>query len=318
MKIDPKTRLLGLFGNPAGHSLSPLVHNLLIDYYGLNYIYLSFEPDIKNLKNAFNAAKNLDFKGLNITMPFKEEIMDHIQKLSLTSSVIGSANTIRFEYPEKISHGHSTDGDGVVKSLEEKGFEWKNKNCLILGAGGAAKSAIFSIINKPVKQIFLYNVRKKRAIDLVENFKINIKNIIKKGINNKNNKNLLKIPDNKIIENKIVLVSDINKIGNKLDVIDLIINCTPLGMDLKDLKDLLPLPENWVLKNKFVFDMVYKPLETALLKKAKREKAASLINGIDMLINQGAYSFKFWFGIMPEEKVIKKAKEKIKKHLSQQ
>jgi shikimate dehydrogenase len=103
---------------------------------------------------------------------------------------------------------------------------------------------------------------------------------------------------------KIKILSDIIDIDEAVDKVNLIVNCTPLGMDIESYKDLMPIPENWNLKKKYIFDMVYNPRETILIKKAKKEGSV-IITGMDMLINQAVFSFRVWFGIMPDINVIK-------------
>ena len=148
--IDSKTGLLGLFGNPSRHSLSPIIQNHLLKYYGLNYVYLSFEPETEKLGEAFKGAVDLGFHGLNVTMPFKEKIIGLLDKTSGNASIIDAVNTIKIFHDISSSEGFNTDGDGVIKSLDDKGFNrWDDAECLILGAGGAARSAIFSILSKP-------------------------------------------------------------------------------------------------------------------------------------------------------------------------
>jgi shikimate dehydrogenase len=313
MEIDSNTRLLGLFGNPARHSVSPILQNHLINHYNLNFTYLSFEPDPRKIKDAFESARNLGFLGLNITMPFKEESINYMQKTSVTASIIGAVNTVKFTGEDRNAYGYSTDGNGVIKALEDKKFTWNKKNCLVLGAGGAARSAVFSMLKKPVSRIFIYDIVEERASMLLENFKLNIKRFLTDKDNNEGDDQEIKYS---AVEKKISILSDLDQVEDKLDSIELIINCTPVGMDIEGFKDLKPVPDNWMLENKYIFDMVYKPVETEFLKKARKDGAAEIINGIDMLVSQGVYSFKIWFDIMPENRIIDEAKDKIKKHLS--
>ena len=314
MEIDSKTRLLGLFGYPARHSLSPLLHNCLIDHYNLGYVYLSFEPEPGKIKEAFEGAKNLGFLGLNITMPFKDEIMQYIQRASATASIIGAVNTVKFKGKDSFAYGYSTDGDGVIKALEDKRFIWNKKNCLVIGAGGAAKSAIFSIMQKPVSSVFIYDIVRERALNLMDSFKSNIKKFLDDKTNTENDiQNKIALQD---VEEKLYILPELSQAEDKIASLDLIINCTPAGMDVEGFKDLIPVPDNWNLKNKYVFDMVYKPVDTKFLKKAEKDGAAEIINGLDMLISQGVYSFKIWFDIMPDNKIIEQAKNKIMEYLS--
>jgi shikimate 5-dehydrogenase len=286
MKIDSKTGLLGLFGNPSRHSFSPVIQNFFLEEYGKNFVYLTFEPIVRNLKDSFYGAKNMGFTGINVTMPFKEDVFKLVDKADDAASVFKAVNTVRFLPQDNKAIGYSTDGEGAIKSLEDKKYVWNRKKCLILGAGGAAKSAVYSILQKPVQEIFVFDIFPEKTDFLFE---------------------LLGKPY------KIKPVRRLADIEERLNEISLIINCTPAGMDTGNIgnRDLLPLPDNWSLKDKFVFDMVYKPFKTKLLKKAFADGAAEVIPGIDMLINQAAFSFKIWFEIMPEERLLKEIKDEL-------
>lgn len=297
MKIDSKTGLLGLFGNPSRHSLSPVIQNFFLSEYGKNCVYLSFEPDSNNLKESFAGAKNLGFVGINVTMPFKEDVFKLVDIADEAASVFKAVNTVRFFSEDKDNNknsnnnkaiGYSTDGAGVIKSLEDKKFLWKEKKCLVLGAGGAAKSAVYSISREPVEEIFVFDIFYEKTDYLCE---------------------LLGRPQ------KIRPVRSLADIEERLNEIDLIINCTPAGMDTGNIDNInmLAVPDYWNLKDKFVFDMVYKPFNTKLLEKAMADGASEVIPGIDMLINQAAFSFNIWFEVMPEERLLKEIKEELVK-----
>jgi shikimate dehydrogenase len=288
MKIDSKTGILGLFGNPSKHSLSPFIQNFFLSEYGKNYVYLSFEPDSINLKDSFAGAKNLGFVGINVTMPFKEDVFKLVDTADEAASVFKAVNTVKFLPGDNMAVGYSTDGAGVIKSLEDKKFLWKGKRCLVLGAGGAAKSAVYSILRNPVEDVFVFDLVPGKTEQLFE---------------------LLGRPK------KLSTLKSIEDIEESLNKIDLIINCTPAGMDTGNIDNirLLAVPEYWNLKGKFIFDMVYKPFNTKLIEKAWADGAAEVIPGIDMLINQAAFSFKIWFEIMPRESLLKEIKDELVK-----
>lgn len=277
--INPNTKVIALIGNPVKHSLSPKIQNYLIKKYKKDSIYVAFEFPQENLKEAFNGVKKLGFIGLNVTMPYKEEVFRLVDKTDRASDIIKSVNTVKFDKKDGISIGFNTDVEGFIKSLEDKKFPWSGSRCLVIGAGGSAKSSIYGIIKKKVQDIYVYNRTKEKVKRIIKNFK---------GIGGK----------------EIKILSDISDIDEAIDKVNLIVNCTPLGMDIGSYKDLMPIPGNWNLKKKYVFDMVYNPRETRLIKKAKKEGSV-IITGMDMLINQAVFSFKVWFGIMPNINVIK-------------
>jgi len=278
--INSHTKLTALIGNPSRHSLSPEIQNYFIKSNKKNAVYLVFEFPKKNLREAFYGAKNLGFIGLNVTMPYKEEVYNIVEKLNKTSSITKSVNTVKFLEKSQISVGFNTDVDGFTKSVEEKNFDWKDKMCLVIGAGGAAKSAVYGILTKPIRKLFLYNRTRKRAHEIINIFK-------------------------DISGKKIEIVSDLNNFKDEARKIDLIVNCTPVGMKVRSYEDMLPVPQNWNLKGKFIFDMVYNPIETKFIKKGVTE-GAEVITGIDMLVNQAAFSFNVWFKIMPDTGHIRK------------
>lgn len=284
--IGPDTKITALIGNPVKHSLSPGIHNYFIKKYSFNSVYLAFEIKEENLKEAFTGARRLGFLGLNITMPFKEKIFRLIDRADAVSKVIKSINTVKFNNKKGISEGFNTDVAGFVRSLDDKSFKWAQSSCLVIGAGGAARSAVYGMLKNKVREIWIYNRDAIRA-----------KKIIKD------------MGDESA--GKIRVLEKIDGLNNDINYIDLIVNCTPIGMDIKSYKRLIPVPENWNLAGKFVFDMVYNPVETLLLKKAKKEGAA-VIDGIDLLVNQAAESFKIWFGIMPEAGYIEEIKKQYK------
>ncbi len=277
--IDSNTEVLAVIGDPVKHSFSPKIQNYFISQHGKNAVYLAFEFRKKDLDGAFEGAKKLGFKGFNVTMPFKEDVFSIVDKLDSNASAVNSVNTIKFDKINNNVSGFNTDLDGFIKSLEEKDFSFKGKTCLIIGAGGSAKSCIYGLLKKNVKKIYVFNRTYKKVSLIKRSFK-------------------------EFDGNRITAVKDFTDLNMLEGEIDLIINCTPQGMDLDDFKKLMPVPKKWDLGGKYIFEMVYKPVETKFVKKAIREGAV-IINGIDMLVNQAAFSFKLWFDIMPDTEKIK-------------
>lgn len=283
--IGPDTKLIALIGNPAKHSLSPEIQNYFIEKYLLDAVYLAFEFTEENLKEAFNGAKKLGFLGLNVTMPYKNEVFKLVDKADCISTIIKSVNTVKFDRKKGISAGFNTDVTGFLSSLDEKKFKWRGSSCLVIGAGGAARGAIYGMLKKKVKNIWVYN----RTVEKISEI---IKDLSDEG------------------GKRIQALDNINDLDNKINDINLIVNCTPLGMDIESYKNIMPVPERWNLGGKFIFDMVYKPVETLLLKKAKKERAI-VIKGIDLLVSQAAASFEIWFGVTPETGYVEEIKKAI-------
>ncbi len=283
--ISPETKILALIGNPIKHSLSPRIQNYFIKKYSLDAVYVAFEFRENNLKEAFRGAKKLGFLGLNVTMPYKNEVFNLVDRSDNISKSTKSVNTVKFDNERGTSTGFNTDVGGFLKSMDKKNFNWGRSSCLVIGAGGAARSVIFGMILKKVKKIWVYNRTKEKVDEIRENFKAAGSNIIE-GL------------------------SDIHELDKKTDNINLIANCTPLGMYMKSYRDIIIIPESWDLDGKIIFDVVYNPVETLLMKKARKD-GAEVIDGIDMLINQAALSFESWFGIMPPADCIEDIKSDI-------
>ncbi|MDD5658605.1 MAG: shikimate dehydrogenase [Actinomycetota bacterium] len=278
-KINGKTELFGLFGYPAKHSLSPFIHNHFFNKYDINSVYLCFEIIPDDLEDAICGAKKMGFSGLNLTMPFKESVLDYIDVLDMDAKTIKSVNTIKFA--DNKTEGYNTDIEGFIKSLIDARFEIEGSKCLIIGAGGVAKSSVHALLKMNAEKIFLYDINIKKAHKLSSIY-------------------------NGTFFNKIFVLDNLDSVS--LAEINLIINCTPAGMNLAGKEsniDLLPLPEKWNLKNKLVFEMVYNPIYTMLVKKSIHD-GAKIILGLDMLLNQAAFSFKIWEGFFPDLKYLKK------------
>ena len=279
-KINGYTELFALMGYPAKHSLSPFIHNYFFNKYKINSIYLSFEILPIDFKTAFLGAYKSGFSGINLTMPFKEEVLNYVEELDEDALVTKAVNTIKFDKEKKVIKGFNTDIKGFMKSLDDNCFKWDESNCLVIGAGGAAKSSIYALIKKKVKSIYIYNRTVDRAYEIKSLFK--------------------EIENNKLIITEELNIAPINEIN-------LIVNCTPIGMEKNNISDdnTIPIPLDWNLNRKFVFEMVYKPVYTPLVKKSIKD-GAKVIFGTEMLLNQAAFSFEIWKGFFPDLRYLKK------------
>ena len=160
--LNSETKLLGLIGHPVEHSLSPIMHNEALKDKNLNYVYLAFDVSPKNLKHVVSGAKSLGIKGFNITIPYKVDIMNYLDKIDKEAELIGAVNTVKIE--NDIATGYNTDGLGARMSLEEEIGKVEDRNILIIGAGGASRAVAFelaknnniTIINRTVEKQELY------------------------------------------------------------------------------------------------------------------------------------------------------------------
>ena len=283
-KISGYTELYGLLGYPAKHSLSPFIHNYFFKKYSIDAVYLSFEVMPADFNAALQGCSKLGFCGINLTMPFKEDSIKYVSSLEKNASATGSVNTIKFNKQDS-SHMSglecfNTDISGFIKTLDDHCFEYEKSKCLVIGAGGSAKSIIYALLTKKTKTIYVYNRSLAKAAEIKTLF-------------------------DKTEKREIIVVEDLNQ--TPVSEINLVINCTPIGMRQNMSKEstLIPVPRSWNLKNKFVFEMVYNPLVTPFIKKALDE-GAEVIYGTEILLNQAAFSFKIWTGIFPELSYLKK------------
>ncbi len=266
--INAKTKVVGLFGHPVAHSISPMFMNYTLDRLGLNYKYLAFDIKENNLKSALASAKALGFRGINITIPYKSIVQQYLDEAETEVQTIGAVNCIVNR--EGFLHGANTDHYGFIQPLKDRGFCAKNKKAFIIGCGGAARSVVYALIKDGIESIYLTNRTKKNALQFIEWCKksLNYSNIIYMGDN-------IRFSQDSFRESNII------------------INSTPVGMYPEN--DACPIPEEIQFhKSQIVYDLIYNPPETVLLKRA-RNNGATTINGFEMLIVQGLFSLVLWF-----------------------
>ena len=279
MNITSKTKTLGIFGYPISHTLSPAMHNAVIKALGLDMVYLPFEVKPPNLKEAINGIKSLGIIGVNITIPHKESVIRFLDDISEEARLVGAVNTI--VYKDRKLVGYNTDGSGYMASLkEELGFNPKSKRIIIIGAGGAARGILAALATQKPKSITVANRTLSRAVSLIKAFKGKFRDTRFEAIDLDNN--MLKMSFNSV---------------------DLLINTTSVGM--KQSKA-LKIPLETLPKIAIVSDIIYNPLETLLLKKAKK-LGLTTHGGLGMLVHQGARSFKLWTGMDAPMNVMRKA-----------
>jgi shikimate dehydrogenase len=252
------------------------MHNAAFKDKGLNYVYVAFDVLPENLKYVIDGAKALGIVGFNVTIPHKIEIMKYLDEIDRDAQLIGAVNTIKIENGRAI--GYNTDGIGARKALEEEIGKVKDKNIIIYGAGGAARAVAFELAKN--NNIIIAN----RTIEKAEK--------LAKEIAEKLNKEFCR-------EVKF------DSLDADLEGVDIVINATPIGMypnvNVEPIVKADKLREDMV-----VMDLIYNPLETVLLKEAKKV-GAKAINGLGMLIYQGAVAFKIWTGVEPNVEVMKEA-----------
>ena len=255
-----------VIGNPIDHSLSPKLHNYWIKRNNIDAIYEKQELDESDLKNLIFQVKEKRINGINVTVPFKKLVIPYLDELTLEAKKTQSVNTIYLENNKVL--GHNTDVGGFETSIYKSNIDLKNKNVLILGAGGVAPSIIYALTKMNVSKITLSNRTKEKAENL---------NNIFKEIN--------------VIE------------WGELSNFDMIINTTSLGLKKEDK---LNFDFSSINKNKIFYDVIYNPKETNFLKTGKN-LGNIIINGKLMFIYQAFLAFRIWHNVKPnvDEEVLK-------------
>lgn len=277
MVISGKTRVCGVIGDPIEHSLSPTIHNAAFANLKLNFVFLAFQVRTSDLENAMQGMRGLKIHGLNVTMPHKNAVITYLDEKDPTVQFLGSANTILNK--KGILKGFNTDGVGALKALQENGTELSNKKVLLLGAGGAAKAIAFSLAQE-VGELVILNRAAEKAKKLT--------------------KALRKISNKEVVGGAL----HPNAIAAHLRNSDILINATSVGMHPENNESIIA--SQGLRSDLTVMDIVYNPIETRLLKDAKAA-GAKVVSGLEMLIYQGAASFKIWTGQSAPIEIMRRA-----------
>jgi len=266
---------VALIGYPLGHSISPTMHNAAYQALNLDYDYSLYPIKPEDFKNPNRELETIlylssEYAGFNVTIPYKELIIPCLDDIDVLAHKIGAVNTVKVEDGKLV--GYNTDGPGFIESLKDEGnFNPTGKRSLILGAGGAGKAIAVMLRENNPSELLIYDAVKAKAEHLAG----------------------------------IVKGKAISKIGNEIENVDLLVNCSPIGMSPDS--EAMPIPDNIKFSSKTtVYDLVYNPFETKLLKKAKAE-GATAVSGLGMLIRQGALAFKIFTGVEAPYDVMKRA-----------
>ena len=260
----------GVIGFPISHSLSPIIHNFYLNKYKINGTYEAFSIPNENFEDSIeNLIQQQNLSGFNITIPHKEKIYNLCHHLSKTAQITKAVNTLIVMQNGKF-FGHNSDAEGFIKNFYNHcpNYQLKQKKCLLIGAGGASRAIVYSLISQKVAKIFIANRDQEKALKLIADFK------------NFSQQNLVELE-----------FTPLKTQFDFLNEIDLIINGTSLGMINQQKLD---IDISNAKKTAIVYDIVYKPLITDLLKQAN-ELDLKIITGIGMLIEQALVGFEAWF-----------------------
>ena len=283
-RITGHTELIGLMAYPIRHSSSPAMHNAAFAKLGLDYAYLAFEVDNDSLEGAVQGIRSLKLVGSNVSMPNKTVVHKYLDKLSPAAEKCGAVNTIVNE--DGVLTGHITDGTGYMMSLKDNGVDVIGKKMTIVGAGGAATAIEIQAALDGVTEISIFNRK--------DEFWANAEETVRK-INEKTN-----------CKAQLFDLADLDKLKEEIASSYLFTNAT--GMGMKPLEGQTYIPDKSFLRpDLIVSDVVYYPRETELLRMAK-EVGCKTMNGLGMMLFQGAAAFKMWTG---EDMPIEYMKEKL-------
>lgn len=266
MEIDGRTKLSGIVGYPLDYTLSPVIQNAAFVHLGLNWCYLPLKVAEPDFAQVFRCLGALGFQGFNVTMPYKEQAMSFVDEVDSVAEMAGALNTVVMK--DKTWVGYNTDVEGFLLSLKNKAdYDPAKKRVFMAGAGGAARAVAVGLGRAGVSQMIIANRRIERAqklCDLVERH----------------------FPTCRTHASALDAPLD-----NDIEAADLVINTTPVGLDT-GLGD-VPFPVNVIHDGQLVYDLVYRPSDTLLLREA-RKRGAKVLGGLTMLVFQAALAFSLW------------------------
>lgn len=284
--IDGQTQMVGLVGWPVMHSASPAMQNAAFAALGLNWRYVPLPVRPEQVEGAIRGLAALGFRGANVTVPHKHAALCALDTLGPEARALGAVNTIVIEQQKggkSEVRGHNTDAAGLVRALREGGFDPKDSCIAVVGAGGAARAAVFGLAAGGATEIVVLNRSPERARTLVSELEESAECALRAE----------PLSTETLVES--------------VRFADLLINATSVGMEPRSddsiWSDEIPLPSDLT-----VFDMVYNPLETKLLRQARRSGAHAQ-NGLGMLVRQGALAFGMWTGHQAPVEVMRHAGE---------
>ena len=282
MKLDGNTRMAAVVANPIKHSISPFIHNSAFETTATNGVYVAWEIEAGDLAETVANIRRYQMFGINLSMPYKEQVIPFLDELSDEARLIGAVNTVVNENGNLI--GYNTDGKGFFKSLPS--FKISRKRLVLLGAGGAAKAILAQAILDGVSQISVF---------------------VRSSSMEKTRPYLEKIQNTTGFRVDLFALEDVQDLQDSITQADLLVNATSVGMDGTS----QPIPTSIVLPEKLmVADVIYQPFETPFLKWARNQGNQS-INGLGMLLYQAAEAFELWTDKeMPTDQIWELLKQK--------
>ena len=278
MQITGKTKIVGVIGDPIEHSHSPQMHNAALAELGLNYVYVPFRIQPDALPAAIEGFKAINVVGLNVTIPHKQAVIPFLDEISREVELIGAVNTLTFE--DGRIKGDNTDGLGFLEGMRETGFELsQDESALVIGAGGSARAIVVALSSIGLESIFVANRTVRKAVKLAED----LSNTIGGSIHG--------------------IGLDEPQLEDIVNSVSLVVNTASAGMDTSK----PPLIDTeWLRPQTAVYDIVYTPPKTRLLL-AAAARGCHTIQGLGMLVHQGAIASEKWTKVTPPVKTMKQA-----------
>ncbi len=282
--ISGKTRVCGIIGDPIEHTMSPAIHNAAFTKMGLDYVYVAFRVKAEELGEAIEGMRALNMRGLSVTIPHKVAALKFLDKLDPLAEKIGAVNTIVND--DGVLTGYNTDATGFLQAMLEREVEPKGRNIVILGAGGASRAVSFILADRGANLVIL---NRRLELDWAVELAHRISQTFSKKVEalELNRENLIKA----------------------LEKADILVNATSVGMSPRSNET--PVPFDLLRNQLIVYDIVYNPVKTKLLREAEAA-GAETISGVDMLVWQGALAFEKWTGLKAPVELMK---EEAFKHL---
>ena len=281
--ISGKTKLCGLIGDPVEHTMSPVMHNAAFREMGLDYLYVPFRVKQEELAKAMAGMRALNIRGLNVTIPHKVAVIQFLDGLDPLAEKIGAVNTIVND--DGVLTGYNTDGAGFLQALLERRIEPKGKNIVILGAGGAARAISFFLAGRGAHLVILNRLLE---LDWAKELASQISQTFTKEVE--------------------ALELNRQNLAGALGKADILVNATSVGMTPNI--DETPVTSDLLKPELIVFDIVYNPIKTRLLRETEAA-GAKTISGIDMLVWQGALAFEKWTGLKAPVELMRKEVVKV-------
>ena len=268
IEISGATAVVGIFGWPVAHSSSPRMHNAAFRALGLDWAYVPFPTPPERLEDAIRGFRAMGFRGANVTIPHKEKVLPLLDGLSPLSEKMGTVNTLYWEGDRLM--GTTTDPWGALANLEQAGFDAQNQDIALVGCGGAARAISFAFAcehpEMPITVVF-----RREDADQAQRLQRELLDKTEAAVS------LFPLED----------------FERRAGDYELVVNATPVGMAPRE--DAVPFPTTMLHAGQCVFDIVYAPRRTRLLGEAQ-QRGCKTVEGIGMLLNQGAKSFELWTG----------------------